>query len=73
MTALEIKDVVDQQLKQRDDLEDELPSFIIIGPFYIITDTVRQNLSKKRKALANACIEMLARKLRNQSDEVLSR
>lgn len=40
------------------------------GAFMVNTENVRQTLSKKRKALANAVLELLAKKLRQQADEV---
>ena len=46
-----------------------MPSNITIGPFFINTENVRQGLSKKRKALANAVLDLLARQLRRQADE----
>ena len=42
----------------------------MIGPYWISTEGVRQALAKKRKALANAVIELLAKKLRKQADMV---
>ena len=59
-------------LQEKDILEGLIPSNIIIGPFYVNTENVRQALSKKRKALSNAVLELLAKKLRHQADEVLS-
>ena len=42
----------------------------MIGPFWVNTENVRQALSKKRKALSNAVLELLAKKLRQQADGV---
>ena len=47
----------------------ELPSNIIIGPFFVVTEGVRQNLAKKHKQLGEAILELLVQKLRNQGDE----
>jgi hypothetical protein len=47
-----------------------IPSSIVIGPFHVLTENVRQALSKKRKALANALLELLARILRSKVDNV---
>lgn len=57
-------------MKDKEKLENELPSSIVIGPYWVMTEGVRQALAKKRKALANAVIELLARKLRMQADMV---
>lgn len=56
--------------KEKEIIEGLLPSNIVIGPFWINTENVRQALSKKRKALGNAVLELLARKLRTQADDV---
>ena len=70
MSALEMKDEVENHLKEMALVEESLPQQIVVGPFLVSTDNVRQNLSKKRKALSQAVLEALARKLRTQSDEV---
>lgn len=57
-------------LKEKDIIEATIPSNIMIGPFWINTDSVKQNLSKKRKNLSNAVLEYLAKHLRKQADEV---
>ena len=57
-------------MKEKDVLENTLPSHIVIGPFYVNTDGVRSNLAKKRKALSNAVLELLALQLRKQADDV---
>ena len=66
--ATEVKQEVEMQLAEKDVLEALLPSSIIIGPFYVSTESVRQGLSKKRKALGNAVLDLLARQLRKQAD-----
>ncbi len=69
-TAAEVKKEIETHLEQKEVLENIIPSSIVIGPFHISTETVRQNLSKKRKALANALLELLAKKLRTQAEDV---
>ena len=69
-TAVEIKTEVEVHLSAKDVIESTLPGSIVIGPFYVSTDGVRQGLSKKRKAIANACLDLLAKKLRTQAEEV---
>ncbi|KAK3096562.1 hypothetical protein FSP39_001310 [Pinctada imbricata] len=68
-TAQEVKDEVEMHLREKEILEQTIPSNIIIGPFWINTESVRQNLSKKRRNLSNAVLELLARKLRTQADD----
>lgn len=57
-------------LEEKEVLEATIPGNIVIGPFWINTESVRQALSKKRKALSNAVLELLARQLRKQADDV---
>ncbi|XP_071943674.1 dynein axonemal heavy chain 1-like isoform X2 [Antedon mediterranea] len=68
-TAAEVKKEIEDHLVQKEILENTIPSNIIIGPFYINTESVRQGLSKKRRALANALLELLAQKLRKQAED----
>lgn len=70
-TAAEIKAEVEMHLQHKDIVEASLPASIVIGPFFINTEGVRQGLSKKRKQLANAVLDLLAKKLRTQAEEVL--
>jgi len=59
-------------LAEKERLEATMPSSIVVGAFWINTENVRQSLAKKRKALGNAVLELLAKKLRNQADEVIA-
>ncbi|XP_076467072.1 dynein axonemal heavy chain 1-like isoform X2 [Babylonia areolata] len=68
-TAAEVKKEVEMHLEEKEKLEASIPSNIIIGPFWINTENTRQALSKKRKALSNAVLELLARQLRKQADD----
>lgn len=67
--AQKIKEEVEYHLVQQKILEQTLPPNIGIGPFHILTESVRQGLSKKRKALANSMLELLARRLRKQAED----
>ena len=69
-SASEVKQEIERHLKDKEILENSLPSSIVIGPYWISTEGVKQALAKKRKALANAVIELLAKKLRKQADMV---
>ena len=69
-SAVEVKQEIEKHLAEKEILENSIPSMIVIGPFQINTDTVRQKLAAKRKTLANQVIELLAKKLRKQNDEV---
>ena len=65
-----MKQEVESHLQEKEILESVIPSNIVIGPFWVNTENVRQALSKKRKALSNAVLELLAKKLRQQADGV---
>lgn len=69
-SASEVKQEIERHLQDKETLENSLPSSIVIGPYWISTEGVKQALAKKRKALANAVIELLAKKLRKQADMV---
>ena len=69
-SASEVKQEIERHLRDKETLENSLPSSIVIGPYWISTEGVKQALAKKRKALANAVIELLAKKLRKQADMV---
>ena len=71
-TAAQVKAEVDMHLAEKERLEATMPSSIVVGAFWINTENVRQSLAKKRKALGNAVLELLAKKLRNQADEVIA-
>ncbi|XP_043932324.1 dynein axonemal heavy chain 1 [Protopterus annectens] len=68
-TAQEVRLEVDMHLAEKERLDNALPSSVIIGPFYINVELVKQTLSRKCKALANAVLELLAKKLRKQVDD----
>ncbi|XP_029908318.1 dynein heavy chain 1, axonemal [Myripristis murdjan] len=69
-TAQEIKEAVLHQLKEKEKLDHSLPSSIVIGPFCVSVETVRQSLSRKRSALANKVLDHFAIWLRKQDDDV---
>ena len=69
-TPAQVKQLIESHLQEKEVIEGSLPANIIIGPFWIMCDGVRQALAKKKKALANSVLEFLAKKLRKQADEV---
>ncbi|XP_067102135.1 dynein axonemal heavy chain 1 [Osmerus mordax] len=68
-TPQEVKKEVVQHLKEQETLDHSIPASIVIGPFTVSVNSVRQNLSKKRKALANAVLDRLVIKLHKQVEE----
>lgn len=69
-SAEAVREVVLTHLKEKEILDNSLPSSIIIGPFYINVDNVKQSLSKKLKALATSMLDILARNLHKEVDSV---
>ncbi|KAM7230116.1 hypothetical protein CapIbe_018833 [Capra ibex] len=69
-SAEEVREVVLTHLHEKEVLDGSLPSSIIIGPFYINVDNVKQSLSKKRKALATAMLDILAKNLHREVDNI---
>ena len=69
-TLAQVKQVILNHLAKKQQVEDSIPSSIVIGPFLVMCEQVRQMLSKKCKTLANSVLEVLAKKLRNQADQI---
>lgn len=69
-SAEEVREVVITYLKEKEILDNSLPSSIVIGPFYINVNNVKQSLSKKRKALATSMLDILAKNLHKEVDNV---
>uniref|UniRef100_G3TQL9 Dynein axonemal heavy chain 1 n=1 Tax=Loxodonta africana TaxID=9785 RepID=G3TQL9_LOXAF len=67
-SAGEVREVVLTHLREKDILDNSLPSSLIIGPFFINVDNVKQSLSKKRKALATSMLDILAKNLHKEVD-----
>uniref|UniRef100_A0A8D2DP18 Dynein axonemal heavy chain 1 n=1 Tax=Sciurus vulgaris TaxID=55149 RepID=A0A8D2DP18_SCIVU len=65
-----VREVVLTHLKEKEVLDNSLPSSIVIGPFYINVDNVKQSLSKKRKALATSMLDILAKNLHKEVDSI---
>lgn len=70
LSAKDIKKEVEQLLKDKEKLEQTLPSSIVIGPFFVRVEAVRKKLANKKKALANALLEHLVEKLRVRIEDV---
>lgn len=70
LSAKDIKKEVEQHLKDKEKLEQTLPSSIVIGPFLVRVEAVRKKLANKKKALANALLEHLVEKLRVRIEDV---
>ncbi|XP_032988956.1 dynein axonemal heavy chain 1 isoform X1 [Rhinolophus ferrumequinum] len=69
-SAEEVREVVLTHLREKELLDHSLPPSIVIGPFYINVDNVKQSLSKKRKALATSMLDILAKNLHKEVDNI---
>ncbi|XP_042305771.1 dynein axonemal heavy chain 1 isoform X2 [Sceloporus undulatus] len=68
--AQEVREIVNMHLTEKDLLDNSLPSNMVIGPFHLSVEGVRQNLSKKCKALATSMLDILAKNLHNQVEDI---
>ena len=71
-SALEIQTEVEKHLKEKEILEENIPTSIVIGPFWVATANVRESLAKKKKALSVALLDLLLKQLRKRCDNVSS-
>jgi len=69
-TPTQVKQLIENHMQEKEVIESSVPASIVIGPFWITCEGVRQALAKKKKALANSILEFLAKKLRKQADQV---
>lgn len=53
-------------------LETTLPATIIIGPFYILTDYLKQFLINKRQEIISKLLDVFAGVMKAQIEEVIS-
>lgn len=66
----DLKKEVEQHLKEKQKLEQTLPSSIVIGPFFVRVEAVRSKLANKKKAMAKALLEHIVEKLRVRIEDV---
>ena len=68
-TIDQVREEVKNHLKEKEILEKLIPSSIVMGPFYVVTNKIRDNLSNKRKLLAEAVLNYQTKKVRNKSED----
>ncbi|XP_023791251.1 dynein heavy chain 1, axonemal [Cyanistes caeruleus] len=66
----EVMKIVSMYMSEKETLDHILPSSIIIGPFQVMIEHIRHNLSDKHKALATAMLDMLAKTLHSQVQKI---
>nr|XP_009665828.1 PREDICTED: dynein heavy chain 1, axonemal [Struthio camelus australis] len=69
-SAQEVRRIVIMHLSEKENVDNTLPSSIVIGPFHIITEGVKQKLSEKYKALATSILDILAKNLHLQVENI---
>ncbi|XP_025927284.1 dynein heavy chain 1, axonemal [Apteryx rowi] len=69
-SSQEIRRIVIMHLSEKENVDNTLSSSIVIGPFHIITEGVKQNLSKKYKKLATSILDILAKNLHLQVQNI---
>lgn len=70
LSAEVVREVVVTHLQEKEILDSSLPSSLVIGPFYINVDNVKQSLSRKRKTLATSLLDILAKNLHLEVESV---
>jgi dynein heavy chain len=69
-TIEQVRDEVKMHLKEKDLIEKQVPMFITIGPFYVLTSKLREALVSKRRLLAESILMFQTRKVKNMAEEV---
>ncbi|XP_041639844.1 dynein heavy chain 1, axonemal [Cheilinus undulatus] len=69
LTSQMVRKEAELHLKDKEMIELSLPASIIIGPFTVRVEAVRQALSNKKKSLAKTLLEHFVKKLRKQVDD----
>ncbi|XP_068109284.1 dynein axonemal heavy chain 1 [Hyperolius riggenbachi] len=69
-SASEVKLAVEEHLLEKERLDHALPNAIIVGPFQISIEGVKQSLSRKCKSLSNAMLELFAKSVRKEVDVI---
>ncbi|NXD64149.1 DYH1 protein, partial [Eolophus roseicapillus] len=69
-SAQEVMNIVNMYLSEKENLDNTLPVSIVIGPFHVSTEVVKQNLTAKYKALAISMLDILAKNLHLQVESI---
>jgi hypothetical protein len=66
----EYRNEILMHIHEKDKVEKNIPTSIIIGPYYVFAQKLREALSNKRKALIEALLLSQTRKARTKTEEV---
>ncbi|XP_072203968.1 dynein axonemal heavy chain 1 [Excalfactoria chinensis] len=69
-SAEEVTAIVNTYLSEKENLDNSLPTSVIIGPFTVRVGVVKQNLSKKYEALATSMLDLLAENLHSKVESI---
>ncbi|XP_050076869.1 dynein axonemal heavy chain 1 [Anopheles maculipalpis] len=70
-TSSEIKEDIAHQIRMRENLEHTVPLYIVIGPYWINVQPLREALIRKRLELTAALLKMLTEKLCLKTADVI--
>lgn len=70
-TTREMDTEAKKHLKEKDYVQSILPDSIMIGPYNVTVDGVRDQLVTKRKALAMAVLQLIAKEIRQLAEDVM--
>uniref|UniRef100_A0A182MCX5 Dynein heavy chain linker domain-containing protein n=1 Tax=Anopheles culicifacies TaxID=139723 RepID=A0A182MCX5_9DIPT len=70
-SSSEIKEDIALQIRMRENLEHTVPLCIVIGPYWINVEPLREALIRKRLELTAALLKMLTEKLRVKTADVI--
>ncbi|XP_053672206.1 dynein axonemal heavy chain 1 [Anopheles nili] len=71
-TSSELKEDIALQIRMRENLEHTVPQHIVIGPFWINVQPLREALIQKRYDLTMALLKLLTEKLRHKTADVIA-
>ncbi|XP_076627799.1 dynein axonemal heavy chain 1 [Colletes latitarsis] len=71
LTTADIKEAIETQIAMKNNLEAILPKYIVIGPFQVIVQPLRDFLMRKRHDCVIGLLAMLTGKLRTEIDGIL--
>ncbi|KAM4654602.1 LOW QUALITY PROTEIN: dynein axonemal heavy chain 1 [Amazona ochrocephala] len=69
-SAQKVRNIVNMYLSEKENVDNTLPVSIVIGPFHVSTEVVKQNLTAKYKALATSMLDILAENLHLQVESI---
>ena len=66
----EYRNEILMHMKEKNKLEKNIPASIVVGPYYVLAQKLRETLSNKRKQLVEALLLSQTRKARTKTEDV---